>query len=934
MVTLTSRILGPDGQPIVLAELQEQQSSNIAWLHHSFQGHPSRGLTPSKLASIMTQAEQGDLQAQCELWEDIEERDAHIMSELGKRRRALLAIDWDIVPPANASGAEKRAARKLKELVDEIEDLEDLIYDVTDAIGKGYVGLEMPWHQVDGVWLPQRAIHREQSWLQIARVNGTEELRLRDGSQLGAPLRPFGWITHVHKAKSGYLGRSSLFRCLVWPYLFKNYAVGDLAEFLEIYGIPVRIGTYPSNSGEKEKATLLRALQSIGHNAAGIIPEGMVLDFKDAATGDPDAFIAMIEWCEKSQSKAILGGTLTSQADGKTSTNALGQVHNEVRQDLRDADARQIQRTLSRDLVYPIAVLNGLAADFRRCPRFRFDLKETEDVAAFATNLPPLVKLGFKINRQWAQEQVGIPEPEEGDEILGEPVAADPAVVDPKKKGAVAAATAITSSNVDGEAVDIATDQLMTAGEPIIANWFKVIGKELDKIAEQLEPDEVLDAVATRGGSLQSVLDLDDIAEAIAKALAVVTLAGRAAIADDVEAELSGVAVLTAQEGAGVINRGWQPAAEYFAQKVNLPTMSWRDLWQGQHARAFVVAGAMRDALLTDLREAVRAAVEDGISFETFRKNFEQLVSKNRWTGWTGENTERGRVWRARVIYRTNLATAHAAGRYRQMTDPAVLDHMPYWQYRHNTITNPREEHKSWDGLVLRWDDPWWQTHYPPNGWGCACDVRPLSERQLRKLGKSRPDTAPPPGDGDPPPEWAYNVGQAAWGKPVADSIVSNQRGAQMMLLDARGPIDFARGAMPYDQVGQLMRPDAADTGKALLRAALGGESRIIADPTGTRINVTEAGLANTFNLDYLQLLKGTLSEPFEVWASFAENVDTGRVDLRRRYVRAFAVQEADGRTRNVGLVADTVSGQWVGLSVFGAPEQARKGFLIWGRKP
>ncbi|MBN0735386.1 DUF935 family protein, partial [Pseudomonas aeruginosa] len=86
--------------------------------------------------------------------------------------------------------------------------------------------------------------------------------------------------------------------------------------------------------------TLLRALAALGHNAAGIIPLGMELDFLNAAQGDPAAFQLMIEWCERTQSKAILGGTLTSQADGKTSTNALGNVHNEVRKDLRDADAK------------------------------------------------------------------------------------------------------------------------------------------------------------------------------------------------------------------------------------------------------------------------------------------------------------------------------------------------------------------------------------------------------------------------------------------------------------------------------------------------------------------------------------------------------------------------------------------------------------------
>lgn len=148
----------------------------------------------------------------------------------------------------------------------------------------------------------------------------------------------------------------------------------------------------------------------------------MEIEFYNAAQGDPKAFELMMSWCDKAQSKAILGGTLTSQADGKTSTNALGSVHDDVRKELRDADAKQIAKTLSRDLIYPIAVLNGLVDNWRRCPRLVFDTNEPEDMTAFASALPKLINTGMKVGRQWAQERVGIPEPEDGEELL-EPIA-------------------------------------------------------------------------------------------------------------------------------------------------------------------------------------------------------------------------------------------------------------------------------------------------------------------------------------------------------------------------------------------------------------------------------------------------------------------------------------------------------------------------------
>jgi phage gp29-like protein len=406
------------GRPLRREQLAEPQTSRLAQLQREFAQHPARGLTPTRLARILEDAEQGDVIAQYELFEDMEERDTHILSEMGKRRRALLSLEWSIEPPKNATAAEKAATDGLRELLPEIPDFEDILFDCTDAIGKGFVCQEIEWAQQENVWLPASIEHRPQSWFQLLR-GYRQQIRLRDGASTGAELFPFGWITHVHRAKSGYIERAALFRSLVWPYLFKSYSIGDLAEFLEIYGIPMRLGTYPADAKEEDKVTLLRALARIGHDAAGIIPEGMKIDFKDAAEGDPAAFVAMIDWCERSQSKAILGGTLTSQADRGSNTNALGNVHNDVRMDLRDGDAKQIATTLTRDLLYPIAALNFPAIrGVRRCPRFVFNTRSAADLKLYAESLPPLVKAGAQIPVSWVHEQLRIPKPVEGEPVL------------------------------------------------------------------------------------------------------------------------------------------------------------------------------------------------------------------------------------------------------------------------------------------------------------------------------------------------------------------------------------------------------------------------------------------------------------------------------------------------------------------------------------
>ena len=186
----------------------------------------------------------------------------------------------------------------------------------------------------------------------------------------------------------------------------------------------------------------------------------------------------------------------------------------------------------------------------------------------------------------------------------------------------------------------------------------------------------------------------------------------------------------------------------FFRQKVNLGTQRWDDILGAAHDRAFVVAGAMQADLLADLRTAVTKAVEQGTTLAEFRQDFEALVARRGWTGWTGEGTAGGRAWRTRIIYETNLRASYAAGRYQQIQQ--VKAERPYLLYRHNdNVLHPRPLHQSWDGKVIPADDPWWRTHFPPNGWGCQCRVHAVDDAYLQKMGKAGPDTAPDDGTYD-----------------------------------------------------------------------------------------------------------------------------------------------------------------------------------------
>lgn len=470
-----SSIVDSAGRPFETDVLSEQQTSRLVSLHQSVAGHPSRGITPARLNTILEAAENGDLIAQHELFRDMEERDGHVFSEMSKRKRAVIKLNWDIVPPRNPSKEEENLTAYVKELLLDMSDFEDMQFDALDGVGHGFAALELEWQRVGSDWTVQCAHHRPQTWFQLDRETRSE-LRLRDFTPDGALLRPFGWILHVHRAMSGYISRSGLSRVLVWPYLFKHFSVGDLAEFLDIYGLPLRIGKYPSQATPAEKATLWRAVAGIGHNAAGIIPDAMAIEFEEAAKGSEKPFETMINWCEKTQSKSITGSTLGMDTGRGGLGEGLSKIQNEIRLDIRDSDCKQLAGTLTRHLIYPLLAINKGLADIRRCPRFVYDTLEGDDIKTYSDSLPKLVAIGMNIPKQWVHEKLRIPQPTDKEEVLSiasKPESKPPASATKEKAVNRAALAVLAAAFPDQIALDGAIDDLDAELHKQAQTWLK-----------------------------------------------------------------------------------------------------------------------------------------------------------------------------------------------------------------------------------------------------------------------------------------------------------------------------------------------------------------------------------------------------------------------------------------------------------------------------
>lgn len=185
-------------------------------------------------------------------------------------------------------------------------------------------------------------------------------------------------------------------------------------------------------------------------------------------------------------------------------------------------------------------------------------------------------------------------------------------------------------------------------------------------------------------------------------------------------------------------------ASRYLANKDWLPAFSWEDVEPEEHAVAFTVAKAMQIDVLRDIREELQAALDEGLPFEEFQRRLRPRLQARGWWGRSEEidpGTGQRRVMqlgsprRLRVIYESNLRSARAAGQWERIQRTRRA--LPYLEYRLGPSERHRPHHVAREGTVLPVDDRFWQSWYPPNGWGCKCWVQQLTREQAEARGIS-----------------------------------------------------------------------------------------------------------------------------------------------------------------------------------------------------
>jgi len=374
-------------------------------------GHPADGITPARLGAVLREAETGDATAYLELAEQMEEKDLHYSAVLSTRKRAIRKLNI-VVTAGGESDKEIEAADLVRTALKGAAVKDDLV-EMLDALGKGYSATEIIWNTRGSRWTIQRLEPRDPRWFRFSQEDG-RTLLMRD---LGGdvPLAPFRFVVHRARLKSGLPIRSGLARLVAWGYVFKNYTLKDWAIFMEAYGHPLRIGRYGPNATAEDKRTLLMALRRMGIDMAAAIPKSMEVEIVNGnVTGADKMFEGAARYWDEQISKAVLGQVSTT--DAIAGGHAVGKVHNEVRDDIRDSDAEQLAATLETCISAPMTMVN-FGSDVAH-PTVRFETEEERDPRMTLVAVKTFGPMGVPISKRFVQDTFGIPEPSEGDELI------------------------------------------------------------------------------------------------------------------------------------------------------------------------------------------------------------------------------------------------------------------------------------------------------------------------------------------------------------------------------------------------------------------------------------------------------------------------------------------------------------------------------------
>lgn len=714
---------------------------------------PSDGLNPERLARILKAAAQGQPYDQFELFEEMLEKDPELLGRYLDRLRPVAMASFLVQAGDEDDPRSVGAAEDAEEMLRGLGGrFRMALWWLLDATGKGYAVVEPVWHTSAQGIVPVAFRWRHGKWFIPDTLTGSELRVLTDDAPAdGRPILPGQFLVHTHAPLTGIVSRGGLFRPLAWIYLFRIFAQKGWVQLLEILGIPLRLGRYPRGSKPTEIAILEEAVENLGRDAWGVIPDDMKVELLKTLERDGGGnHLDLLDWGAEAYALLLLGQNLTSRS-GERGARSLGEVHWAVKQEIKEGDGAAIEDTISDQLLAPWCAWNyGTEVS---PPRLRLQLDEEEDLLVLSERDERLQRMGASLTTRYMQETYSLPEVRDDDVVL-EPRSSLPAQTAPGVGAGIATAEldagrravrAEESSRPTAPEGDeeVLIRGLLAAAPEAYRPILEGIRSTLSAATNYEQARELLDRA--RG---QSRAELEAM---IHRAIMAAHLRAR-------EASRRRGSVTAAVELPDVPALPNIGALRGLASRINLTPSEYYALDAEARAQAFTIGGIESLEALHGVQEALVHGQADGTGYTAWLDQVDGVFKSHGLDPLTPS--------RANVVYRNAVRSAQMAGRWAEEYSTEGMRRAGYWMY--SAVGDDRTSPfcMSMDGRVFRKDDPIWDRAFPPNHHRCRSTVIELTESQIAAMGltvgkgedvRESPDWDYPPGKGLGRQLWRYS---------------------------------------------------------------------------------------------------------------------------------------------------------------------------------
>lgn len=550
-------------------------------------------------------------------------------------------------------------------------DFELVVEEVLNSKMWGYTMLEFDFYKNDGVgvFCIPRKHMRPELGMVSYEQTANAGINIREGVYANT-------ILEAGKEKNlGLLLKAAQY------VIYKRGNFGDWAQFAEIFGQPL-IDAVWDGYDENQRIMLLEALEAMGGGGQLVRPAGTELNFVQGGSNNPtgDLYRNLIECCNAELSKLILGQTETTESSAGSGYAQAAQ-HGETEDDINRSDRKFVRRILNRRLC-KIFEANGIdlkGGSFQIKNDYEEKLSKTDQL-----NLELRLKNegGIPIDDDHFYETYGIEKPANYDELKAEM----------KEKAAA-------QQFSGGFGLSEKQDQEGGVFHRLKNFFFKAPNKAAGaNISLQLHElynheccrdEHDYEFITLADGDIFNEDFIMDIFKGNLK---------DGQIHQDYYFDVAKMYKEAMLKGLG--------GDSSVAYKNTLRQHLEHNIFAFSAAKSMTVMSEMSKNLL-DENGKLRSFAAFRNAVVPIDKEFNNHFLK----------TE----------YRSAVAMAQMADKWENLK---VYDKLEYRTVGDNRV---RKDHAKLDGMVLDTNDKLWSTLWPPNDWGCRCNVVPAPGAEIKK---------------------------------------------------------------------------------------------------------------------------------------------------------------------------------------------------------